>query len=321
MYRHLRHQGEVVRSLLSALLPPKGRTARPALPSSATNTGAPERPSGQIIERVLPARAKDMVRDYVRHVGGSPNAYRGVLPPHLFPQWMVPLQSACLRGLPYPLTRILNGGGRFVLQGPLPANEPLHARCALARVDDDGLRAILHLDARTGTANAPDLLQAQLQLIVPLRGGSKEQRPTKEARPSKERSRERKMPLRIPQTARAVDQFRLTPAFARRYAALSGDVNPIHWLPTAARAAGFRHVILHGYASMALAYEALGRSVFAGRATSMEGFSFRFTKPLVLPAKPSLYVDRETGAYFVGNGVGTQPFLHGHFRDVNLTAT
>src|SRR5262245_21179252 len=94
------------------------RLGRPA-PS-----GMPPIPSAEIHETILP-RPNDLVRDYVRNVGGDPSAYKGIVPPHLFPQWGFPLQARTLEGLPYPLVRVLNGGCRLEMNAPLPADQPL----------------------------------------------------------------------------------------------------------------------------------------------------------------------------------------------------
>ena len=41
------------------------------------------------------------------------------------------------------------------------------------------------------------------------------------------------------------------------FAKLTGDFNPIHWVPAYARASGFRSCILHGFATMSYAMEAI----------------------------------------------------------------
>ena len=56
------------------------------------------------------APAPALVRDYLRHLGGGADSSRNpsLVPAHLFPQWTFPLAARVLRGVPYPLTRILN---------------------------------------------------------------------------------------------------------------------------------------------------------------------------------------------------------------------
>lgn len=74
----------------------------------------------------------------------------------------------------------------------------------------------------------------------------------------------------------------------RRYAAVSGDRNPIHLSPVTARALGFRRAIAHGMytASRALA------DVGAARGDAFT-WSVEFAAPVLLPATPDVRIARE----------------------------
>lgn len=78
----------------------------------------------------------------------------------------------------------------------------------------------------------------------------------------------------------------------RRYAAVSGDRNPIHLSPVAARALGFRRAIAHGMytASRALA------DVGAARGDAFT-WSVDFAAPVLLPATPDVRVAPEGDGY------------------------
>lgn len=69
----------------------------------------------------------------------------------------------------------------------------------------------------------------------------------------------------------------------RRYAAVSGDVNPIHLHPLTARAFGFPRAIAHGMWTKARCLAAL-----EGRIGPAATASVRFEKPLLLPARVRL---------------------------------
>ncbi|OBH14565.1 dehydratase [Mycobacterium sp. E1715] len=79
---------------------------------------------------------------------------------------------------------------------------------------------------------------------------------------------------------------RVSPSLIRRYAAVSGDHNPIHTNPIAAKLFGFPTVIAHGMFSAA----AVLANVEA-RLPDAVKYSVRFGKPLVLPATAGLYID------------------------------
>ncbi len=108
------------------------------------------------------------MRDYLRFVGGDPGAYKGRVPAHLFPHWGIPLAAQTLRGLDYPLMRVMNGGCRLQMKAPLPQGQPLRVRARLESVDDDGRRAVLHQRVITGTASVPEAVVADIFAIVPL---------------------------------------------------------------------------------------------------------------------------------------------------------
>ncbi|MET8505512.1 MaoC/PaaZ C-terminal domain-containing protein [Streptomyces sp. NPDC004787] len=73
----------------------------------------------------------------------------------------------------------------------------------------------------------------------------------------------------------------LTRADLRRYAAASGDHNPIHLDDAAARAAGFPSVIAHGMLSMAKAVGLVAD--WAGDPAAPEESFARFARPVPVP--------------------------------------
>ncbi|NLV78119.1 MAG: dehydratase [Rhodococcus sp.] len=73
-----------------------------------------------------------------------------------------------------------------------------------------------------------------------------------------------------------------------RYAAVSGDRNPIHVSTLGARAFGFPKTIAHGMWSAAAALSAV-----EGRIPDAVTYSVRFGKPVLLPATVNLYATRE----------------------------
>lgn len=78
-----------------------------------------------------------------------------------------------------------------------------------------------------------------------------------------------------------------------RYAEASGDDNPIHLDPDAARAAGFPGVIAHGMSVMALVCEEVIDRYASGDAAAIRGIAGRFSSP-VLPGE-SLDISLQPG--------------------------
>lgn len=295
--RYILHQGPVI-----------GAIARAAWVAARSASGQPNRSPTEVpgpeIAAAIPPRPKDLVRDYVRHVGGDPNAYRGQVPAHLFPQWIFPLQSRGLEGIQYPIQRVLNGGCRLEINAPLPLGESFDATVRLEDIDDNGRRAVIHQRAVTRTSRHPEAIVAHVYGIVPLGGGDKDKSgKRKDDRP------------RVPNEARELARWDIGPKAGFEFAKLTGDFNPIHWIPPAARAAGFPNVILHGFSTMARAIEGLNRSLFAGDVGQLASIDVKFTRPLVLPARVGLYIERDR--VFVGDAAGGPAYLSGTYSARN----
>jgi acyl dehydratase len=103
----------------------------------------------------------------------------------------------------------------------------------------------------------------------------------------------------------------ITPGQIRRYASVGGDHNPIHTNPIAARLFGFPTVIAHGMFSAAAVLANI-----EGQLPDAVRYSVRFGKPLVLPAKAGLYVERDAKGWELAlrNPAKGYPYLTGTVR-------
>lgn len=291
--RHVLSQGPALRGMGEAAL----SALKQRLGVAKTNGAAPSLP-GPEVRASFPPRSPELIRDYVRHVGGDPGAYKNRVPPHLFPQWGFALTGKTLEGLSYPMLKAMNGGCKLVMNAPLPSDEPLEVTARLESVDDDGKRAILEQRIVTSTRSAPEAVVAHLYIFIPLgkpeRGGAKKDRP------------------RVPEDAKELAFWKLRADAGLDFAKLTGDFNPVHWVPAYARAFGFKNTILHGFGTMARAIEGLNRGLFAGDVDALSEVHVRFTRPLVLPAKVGLYVRGEE--LWVGDAPAGPAYLTGTFR-------
>jgi acyl dehydratase len=264
--------------------------------------GAPQVP-GPTLEATYPARSQDLIRDYVKHVGGDPSAYKNTLPPHMWPQWGFGLGGRVLDGVPYPISKVLNGGCNLQINAPIPANEPITVTARLENIDDDGKRAVLQQRVITSTRSVKEALIADMFAIVPLK------QPKVEGAPKEKKVKESP---RVPDDAKEIAYWEIGAKAGLDFAKLTGDFNPIHWIPAAAKASGFPSCILHGFGTMARAVEGVNRGVFSGDVTRMKKWNCKFTRPLVLPGKAGLYV--KGNEVFVGVAPGGPAFLVGSFE-------
>lgn len=288
--RHVLQQGAVIKALVRA-----GATAmkKPA-------GGELETPTPEIRETVKP-RPEGLIDDYIRHVGGSKSSYKKVVPPHLYPQWGFPALARTLEGVPYDMTKVLNGGCRIEVHTPLPRGEDLILRACLESIDDNGSRAILKQRLITGTRSAPDAITCYNYAIVPLR-----------KKGEKGKKKAKKAPKLVPADAREIASWKLSAKAGRDFAVLTGDFNPIHWIGPAARAAGFKGTILHGFSTLARSIESLNKNVWSGDARWLKTVDVQFTRPLVLPARPKVFVSGDSFA--VGEAPGAPAYLLGTFE-------
>jgi hypothetical protein len=289
-----------------------------------TSTPIPGRP----IQRRVRPLPRTLIEAYVRYVGGDPKAYRGEVPPHLFPQWCMPALAGTLEQTHYPLLKIVNAGCRVQVNGVIGDREPLQVRAQLQDVDDDGRRAVLHQGVSTGPSSHPDALQIDFFARVPI--GKPERKPgdpasdgngknrpasaTTAGKPgpanSAETARGRERP-HVAFEARELARIRLGRDAGLGFAKLTGDFNPIHWVPAYARASGFPNVILHGFGTLAHAWEGLNRRLFGGDVHAIASVDVKFTRPLVLPHEVGLYVAGQQ--VFVGDAPGGPAYLIGNF--------
>ena len=200
---HVFKQGPCIGTLfgvaMGALLPKKG--------------GEVEAP-GPKLSQVIPPRAPSLVSDYIAWCGGREDPV-GV-PPHLFPQWGFPPMAKALGNLPWPMTKVINQGCRLEVNGPLPAGEPLQVTTWLASVDEDEHKVRITTRILTGTKAQPDLVVADVHAVVPLRrkkGGTKREPPT------------------VPTDSHEIGRHALAARAGLDFALLTGDFNPIHWIP------------------------------------------------------------------------------------------
>ncbi|MCU1281360.1 MAG: Acyl dehydratase [bacterium] len=292
--KFIRYQGPVLRGMGEAAV----GALKQRLGKNGKTHAAPSLPGPEHHITVSP-RAPELVNAYVRWVGGDPSSYKGRVPAHLFPQWGFPLTGKLVEGLSYPMLAAMNGGCKLTINGPLRADEALEVSGRLDAVDDNGQRAILDQKIVTGTKSNPEAVVAHLYVFIPLK---KEDRKNGKAKDK----------ARVPVDARELAFFKLGPKAGLDFAKLTGDFNPVHWVPRWARAFGFKNVILHGFGTLARAIEALNRGLFAGDVTALSEIDVRFTRPLVLPARVGVYV--RGNEVWVGDAPGGPAYLEGRFK-------
>ena len=104
----------------------------------------------------------------------------------------------------------------------------------------------------------------------------------------------------------AVEEWTVPAATGRRYAAVSGDRNPIHLHPLTARPFGFRRALAHGMWTKARCLAALARAEALPAEFSV---TVRFRAPVLLPAHVTFR--HRDGAFELRGEEGRREYLRG----------
>jgi hypothetical protein len=253
---------------------------------------------GPEIERSFAPPPERLVRDYLRHVGAEAHSYRGTLPPHLFPQWGLAAAGLALGRVDVPVERVLNAGCCLESLRPLPGGQRLHVRARVERFEPDERRTLIGVRIVTGTATEPDCVAATVVGVIPAGRRPGERKPER---------------ARVPTDAREIGFWRIGRGAGLDFGLLTGDLNPLHWLAPYARVFGHRGPIMHGFATLARAWEGVVRGRLAGAADALRTMDVRFTRALELPAGVGLYL-RGENELCVGDAPGGPAYLTGTIR-------
>jgi len=169
--------------------------------------------------------------------------------------------------IPWP--KVIHGEQSIRLMRPLAPSGDVIAKTRIRDVQDKGSGALVHVqtcifDAPTGEA----LGIATTGFFV--RGGGGFGRAM----------RGRSSSLEIPTRAADATELARTSGNQALLYRLSGDHNPHHAIPAAARAGGFPRPILHGLCTYGFACRSAVRSICQGNPAQVEAFDARFTAPV-----------------------------------------
>jgi acyl dehydratase len=220
---------------------------------------------------------RDRLAAYDRVCGFS---VRETLPPTYPHMLAFPLHLALMTDprFPFPAIGLVHIYNRITQHRPLSAAETLSLRVWAEPIQPHprGRQVAVRTEARVGEELVWEEVSTNLR-----RGGGDETAKAP-AVPSAEG---------LP----AVATWKLRGDLGRRYAAVSGDYNPIHIHPLTARLFGFPTAIAHGMWTKARCLAALGPQV-------PDAFTVRvaFRKPIVLPARVAYVEQRDAGGIDFG---------------------
>lgn len=220
------------------------------------------------IKDTVPAPSDRLIEYYVEWSGAKPNLYPYEVPPHLFSQWSIPLVTRVLLQARYPLKDIINKGCHVTLNAHIPRGETLLLDAELIELKESPTQINFSIRVNTSTPSCKNAIVAIFQLVL-----MREQPAVK--------SNNKSRPIHDSYSemghwsADANDGF--------RYALLTGDFNPIHWLDPLAKRSTFGGKVLHGFASLSKTWEQLQSSGLLNE--NINDIEVQFIKPVHLPTK------------------------------------
>ena len=254
---------------------------------------------------IVAAHGQDVTRlaAYTRVCGFT---LRDRVPPTWLHVLTFPLQAALMaeRDFPYALAGLVHAANAMILHRPVSVGEELalvvragNARAHRRGVLFDLLGQVRGRDGEvvwTGTSSylAPGATVAGS--AVADGGGSADEA---SGTPAAETTELEGAPSQ---------QWRLPADLGRRYAAVSGDVNPIHLNALTARVFGFKRPIVHGMWTHARALAALEPRLPGAYSVDVE-----FKRPILLPGKVGFATD---GTSFAVRNRDGKPYLTGRIH-------
>lgn len=256
---------------------------------------------------------------------------RDALPATYLHVLVFPLQVALMvdRSFPLGLVGLVHVGNRLVAHRPVDAAEilSLRSRANALRPHPKGVQVDLVGEVRVGEelvwegvstylargASAPGQVEGGVpgQVERPVPGQVERAVPDEDGHEQVETRAQESVDLGPDPRASAV--WHVPADIGRRYASVSGDVNPMHLNSLAARAFGFPRALAHGMWTKAHALAAIEARLPAAYAVDVA-----FSRPLLLPSVANFYAAEHARGwdFAVRPALGVGDYLRGAVRTI-----
>ncbi|MFX1508185.1 MAG: MaoC/PaaZ C-terminal domain-containing protein [Promethearchaeota archaeon] len=195
-----------------------------------------------------------------------------LLIPVLFPVTMAiaPLKEMVTDDtLNFDVTQMIHGEQEILYFRPLRPWDEIKTKLELESIDIKESGDILWAKTSGSTED---------ELIFEMRAGIFFKKPRKRSRPIKPKVKEKIIEKQIIITK----QMKVTSDQSARYAAASGDNNPIHLDKDIALTVGLPDIILHGLCTLAFAVQAIVDGLASGDPTKVKRVKARFSRPVFM---------------------------------------
>ncbi|ENX41221.1 MaoC/PaaZ C-terminal domain-containing protein [Acinetobacter sp. NIPH 2100] len=213
------------------------------------------------INEVINPPSLELIDQYVRWSGAEASKYQTSIPPHMVSQWGLSFATRLLLQTHYPLSQVINQGVSIKVHGKIPRDQELLIQAKIANVDERNGLARVSVQITTGTIAQPELVETVLHMAFILPHFEKTKRTE---------TIEHK-------TWQSLGEWSATADDGFKFALLTGDFNPIHWVGPLAKLSSFGQKVLHGFGMFARSFELLPETI--------QQIDVRFLKPVKLPSQ------------------------------------
>lgn len=213
------------------------------------------------ISKIIAAPNDELIQHYIAWSGAPATRYQDHTPPHMVSQWGLSLATDLLLLTKYNLASVINQGVTLTIKGNLPRHQDLLLQAKVYSVQEQNGLARVSVQIITGTVTDPDLVETILHMAFILPDFKK----VKKTNITKELS------------WKNVGNWQATTHEGLKFALLTGDFNPIHWIGVVGKFSTFKHKVLHGFGMLVRTYEFLPEPI--------QTLDVRFLKPVLLPTK------------------------------------
>lgn len=213
------------------------------------------------ITEIIDPPSAELIEHYIQWSGAALDKYKNSIPAHMVSQWGLSFATRLLLQTSYPLSQVINQGVSLTINGELPRDEKLMVQAKISQVDERNGLARVSVQIKTGTVTEPELVEAVLHMAFILPN-------------FKKMKRTEKIDQKNWQT---LGEWSATRDDGFKFALLTGDFNPIHWVGPFAKLSSFGQMVLHGFGVFARSFEFLPEPI--------KQIDIRFLKPVKLPSQ------------------------------------
>jgi acyl dehydratase len=250
-----------------------------------------------MIGMTFPARQRRITKEdawaYAQATNDENSAYTsGALAPPMFavvlemPALMAAVKSPEVIGDPTRFLRLLHGEHDMTFFDVLKPGETYTTQTRVSNIADKGSGELIELTMTTELAGKK-IVESKAGLFI-------------RAEQATSKSAEKPAADKAPAPTREVILRGEEPVSADqslRYAAASGDHNPIHTDPAVAKKAGLPGIILHGLCTLAFAQKHLVNGLAGGQPDRLRALRVRFARPVLMEQKLIISAWKDADAY------------------------